>query len=108
LEREVAARIRRDIAIHDLVELGGASEILLVGDKSNVLLRLVFREHEGACADWLLRETVAHFLGGLLADHVAPVDVGDVTEEAGDGILQRNLQRVSIDGLYAGDAGEVV
>ena len=94
LEGEIAARIRRDVAVHDLVEHRRAAEILLVGDEAHELLRLIFGEHERAGADRLLGEAVAHLLGGLLANHIAAVDIGDIAEEAGDRILQRDLQRV--------------
>ena len=60
LESQIAARIRRDVAIHDFVEQWGAAEILLVSDEAHILLRLVFREHEGAGADRLLGEAIAH------------------------------------------------
>ena len=108
LEREIATRIGGDVAIHDLVEFRRAAEILFVGDEAHVLLRLVFGEHERAGADRLLRKAVAHLLRGFLADHVAAVDVGDVAEEPRDRMLQRDLQRVFVDGVDVVDAGEVV
>ena len=78
LEREVAARIRGNIAIRDVVDQWRATEILLVGYQLDELLRLVFREHERPGADGFLREILAHLLRGLLADHVAAIDIGDV------------------------------
>ena len=108
LEGEIAARIRRDVAVHDLVEHRRAAEILFVGDEAHVLLRLIFGEHERAGADRLFGEAVAHLLRGFLADHIAAVDIGDVAEEAGDRILQGDLQRIGIDSVGAGDAGEII
>lgn len=53
-------------------------------------------------------ETLAHFLRGFLADHIAAVDIGDVAEKARDRIPQSDLERIGIDSVGANDTGEVI
>ena len=87
-EREVAARIGEDVAVDDLLELRLAAEILRVGDERHRFLRLVLAEHEGAGADRLLGEFLAHLLGRLLAHHVAALIVDEQPKQARHLVLQ--------------------
>src|SRR3546814_11419277 len=71
LEGEVAARIRRDVAVVDLLDLRGAAEIGVVGYQLDVLLRLVLGEHERPGADRRALELRPQVLDRVLTDHVA-------------------------------------
>ena len=98
-EGEIAARVGEDVAVDDPVELRLAAEILRVGDERHRFLRLVLAEHEGAGADRLLGEFLAHLLGRLLAHHVAALIVDEQPEEARHLVLQGDPDRVLVDGL---------
>ncbi len=98
-EGEIAARVGEDVPVDDLLELRLATEIPRVGEKRHRLLRLVLVEHEGAGADRLLGELLAHLLARLLAYHVAALVVDEQPEQARHLVLQGDPDGVLVDGL---------
>ena len=96
---EVAAGFGQDEAHHDGAQLRLAAEVGIVCEEADELLRFILGDHEGSGADRLVGDVVAGGFDRLAAHHVAAVVGHEEAEQAGDAVLQRDLQRVRVGGL---------
>ena len=96
-EGEIPAGVRRDELVGDLVDLGLATVILVMGFQGQFSLCLVFDKFEGAEADRLQLEAIPQFLIGLAAHDHSAVVVGHQPQQARDRRFQRDADGVGVE-----------